>query len=240
MSHVADTNVTSHTSRRQRCRCSSSTYCNTQQRNAKYCNILQHTATHYSTLHHTATHCNTLQHTATRCNTLQYTGTHCNTFQHIATYCNKLQHCAANNDTLRHTWQHTANCRSSEQQHLQLNNDAAATQEELLIHCNPLQHTTTHYNTLQHTATHGNTLQHAVGGRGQAQCLNNEVAATHEELLTPVLAARASSPSAVQGSRVVVIFNNERLRRRLRPVFDENSRESNCSPKNELFARKSN
>ena len=48
-----------------------------------------------------------------------------------------------------------------------------------------------------------------------------------------VLAARASSPPAVQGSRVVVIFNNERLR----PVFDENSRELNCSPKNELFAR---
>jgi len=51
-----------------------------------------------------------------------------------------------------------------------------------------------------------------------------------------VLAARAISPPAVQGSRVVLIFNNEWLR----PVFDENSRELNCFPKNELFARKSN
>jgi len=51
-----------------------------------------------------------------------------------------------------------------------------------------------------------------------------------------VLAARAISPPAVQGFRAVVIFNNKWLR----PVFDENSRKLNCSPKNELFAPKSN
>jgi len=67
-----------------------------------------------------------------------------------------------------------------------------------------------------------------------------------------VLAARASSPPTVQGSRVVVILNqctphfkhasSGSWRRDLqhRPDFDEHSREMNCSQKNELFARKSN
>jgi len=56
-----------------------------------------------------------------------------------------------------------------------------------------------------------------------------------------VLVARASSPPAVQGSCIVVIFNNEWLRisRRLRPVFGKNSRKLNCSSKNELSAQKS-
>jgi len=68
-----------------------------------------------------------------------------------------------------------------------------------------------------------------------------------------VLAAKTRSPPAVQGSRVVAILNqytppfkhasSGSWRRDLQQCvvfFDENSREMTCSPKNELFARKSN
>jgi len=176
-----------------------------------HCNTLQHTATKHKVIaanDDIAIHCNTLQHTTTHCNApSRNTATrlqcvtsvkgkavvakedvvaHCNTLQHTFTeHCTHYTHCNTHTAThcntytathLQGTLQHACDAAHLTQQR------AVVANEDIVAHCNTLQHT--HCNTLQHT--HRSTLQQTFRNPAiHLQCVaSNAMKGCHSKMKT--------------------------------------------------------